>query len=146
MAVKIMKEKYFKHNHFLDANKRHGPSMIWTSLWSSMDLVKEGLIWRVRNEHLIDKENRRWNENFINEIFKRDEAEQICSVPISKFGAQDKLMQGHTKNGIYSIKSAYYVEHIRRTMKVVTLIENDANVGWKRIRELNVPRVVKTSY
>lgn len=98
-----------------------------------------------RVKEIINEENRRWNENFIYEIFKEYEVELIYSMPISKMGVEDKLKWGHTKIGMSSIKSVYYVESTRRrTIKGESSLQNYADARWKRIREMNVQGVVKT--
>lgn len=49
LAVRIYKEKYFKHGQFLSAKLGNSPSLIWRSICSVMNLLKEGLVWKVRN-------------------------------------------------------------------------------------------------
>lgn len=43
----IMKEKYFRGIGCLEAKVGVGSSFIWKSLCSSIDLIKEGMWWRV---------------------------------------------------------------------------------------------------
>jgi hypothetical protein len=45
LITRVMQEKYFKRGNMLEARLGHGP-LIWRSLWSSIDLIKNGLIWR----------------------------------------------------------------------------------------------------
>ncbi|XP_040997132.1 uncharacterized mitochondrial protein AtMg00310-like [Juglans microcarpa x Juglans regia] len=47
LVAKVMKEKYFKEDRFLEARLGYAPSLIWRSLWYSISLVKESLRWRV---------------------------------------------------------------------------------------------------
>lgn len=42
-----MKENYFKQIHLLAVTLGHEPSLVWRSSCSSIDLLKEGLLWRV---------------------------------------------------------------------------------------------------
>lgn len=47
LVARVMKEKYFKEVSLLEARLGYAPSLIWRSLWYSVGLVKEGLLWRV---------------------------------------------------------------------------------------------------
>ncbi|XP_041016205.1 uncharacterized protein LOC121258730 [Juglans microcarpa x Juglans regia] len=50
MKVKeILRAKYYKNYDVLSSNLGYGPSMIWRSIWGSLKLLKEGLVWRVDN-------------------------------------------------------------------------------------------------
>ncbi|KAG7941873.1 hypothetical protein I3843_16G069700 [Carya illinoinensis] len=40
-----------------------------------------------------------WNEVLVGEIFSRNEAAQICSIPLSWYGEEDKMLWGYTKDG-----------------------------------------------
>ncbi|XP_035551035.1 uncharacterized protein LOC118349641 [Juglans regia] len=49
VAARVLKDKYFKHSDLLKAKLGWEPSKIWRSLWGSIGLLKEGLVWRVGN-------------------------------------------------------------------------------------------------
>ncbi|XP_042964766.1 uncharacterized mitochondrial protein AtMg00310-like [Carya illinoinensis] len=53
LASRIFKEKYFQNSGLLEAKLGSGPSFVWRSIWSSLDLVKGGLVWRVGNGESI---------------------------------------------------------------------------------------------
>lgn len=38
----------------------------------------------------------------------------ICSIPISRMEAKDKMIWGYIKNGIYCVKYVYPIEHTRK--------------------------------
>ncbi|XP_042939577.1 uncharacterized mitochondrial protein AtMg00310-like [Carya illinoinensis] len=54
MAAMVLKDKYFRHFTILDSNLGHRPSVMWRSLWGSLELLKEGLVWRVGNGRQIN--------------------------------------------------------------------------------------------
>lgn len=41
---------------------------------------------------LLDQSGFGWNEELVNEIFVKEEVDQICSLPVSKLGLEDKLI------------------------------------------------------
>lgn len=52
LSVQILKSKYFPTYGVLDANINSNPSLIWRSFYDSIDLVKEGMVWRISNGQL----------------------------------------------------------------------------------------------
>ena len=59
---------------------------------------------------LIDHDTRMWKGELISEIFLKDEARMIKSIPLSPFSAEDRLIWHGTKNGIFLVRSAYFLE------------------------------------
>lgn len=54
-----------------------------------------------------------WNERLIKEIFDKDVVAQICSIPLSMRGGEDRAVWGYTEDGSYIVRSAYYLEKHR---------------------------------
>lgn len=48
-----------------------------------------------------------WNAALIQQLFTSKNAAEILSLPISQVEARDRLVWQHTKEGIYSVVSAY---------------------------------------
>lgn len=53
LVTQVFRQNYFQNNDLMDAKLRGSPSFIWRSLWSSLGLVKEGIVWRVGNGRII---------------------------------------------------------------------------------------------
>lgn len=85
-----------------------------------------------------------WNEQLIRRIFNNEEADQICSIPISRMDAKDKLVWGATKKGFFLVKSAYHLE-VNRKEKAQGEFSGGREVGsrWRSMWELNVLGKVK---
>ena len=58
---------------------------------------------------LIDRDLSWWNISLIHEIFPKEEAELIYGIPICPGSQSDRLVWVGTKNGLFSIKSAYHL-------------------------------------
>ncbi|XP_042984755.1 uncharacterized mitochondrial protein AtMg00310-like [Carya illinoinensis] len=86
-----------------------------------------------RVEELIVKEGKIWNENLIRGIFVESEVEQILSIPLSKMGSEDKMVWGPSNKGIFSVRSAYFMEmDRRRRSKGETSAEFSSDKRWGR--------------
>jgi hypothetical protein len=60
LVAKILKEKYFPNNSFLEADLGRRPSFTWRSIWNSKKLLKEGLVWRVGDGRSINIWRDKW--------------------------------------------------------------------------------------
>lgn len=60
ITARVLHDKYFKSSNVLNAKLGRNPSLIWRSLWGAMDLLKEGLVWRVGNGKDINIWGDRW--------------------------------------------------------------------------------------
>jgi hypothetical protein len=60
LASKILKEKYFPQESFLNAQLGRQPSYIWRSFWNARSLLEEGLFWRVGDGNRIGIWNDKW--------------------------------------------------------------------------------------
>ncbi|KAL0458617.1 UNVERIFIED_CONTAM: putative mitochondrial protein, partial [Sesamum latifolium] len=59
---------------------------------------------------LIDPDNHCWKEELIDSCFDSADAELMKSLPLARHGIEDTVVWHYSKNGIYSVKSAYYVQ------------------------------------
>lgn len=60
LATTVLKDKYFKKKNLLEAKLGRGSSLIWRNLLSTLDLLKEGLRWRVGNGQDISIWGHKW--------------------------------------------------------------------------------------
>lgn len=61
-------------------------------------------------EDLIDQDTKEWNINLINEIFLKEEADVIRQIPLIQTGRPNKMIWRDTTNGLFNVKSAYYLQ------------------------------------
>jgi hypothetical protein len=92
---------------------------------------------------LIDLNTRRWKAELISEIFLEEDAQLIKSIPLSPFPAEDRIIWNGTKTGIFSVRSAYFLEMNNVTSMRGSTSRPDAGTEWKACWKLNVPNVVK---
>jgi hypothetical protein len=73
-----------------------------------------------------------------------EEARLICNIPLSPLQPQDKLVWRCTKNGQFSVHSAYYVEKDHQASQRSSCSYTNAEDGiWKAIWGLPVPNTTK---
>ncbi|XP_042954568.1 uncharacterized protein LOC122290977 [Carya illinoinensis] len=60
LVSRVFKEKYFLNCEVMEAELKGSPSYIWRSIWSSRNLVREGLVWRVGNGRDISIWKEKW--------------------------------------------------------------------------------------
>jgi hypothetical protein len=58
---------------------------------------------------LLDVNTNWWNTNLVQEIFNQEEPRLICSLSACPRNGSDLLAWEHTKNGAFTIKSAYHL-------------------------------------
>lgn len=56
---------------------------------------------------MIDTRSMKWNINFIEQHFNESDVQGILSIPLSSLNHQDELTWALTKDGHYSVKTAY---------------------------------------
>lgn len=54
--------------------------------------------------------NGTWNRALISQIFTSTKAATICQIPLSLYGASDKIVWMHTRMGSYTVRSGYHLE------------------------------------
>lgn len=62
---------------------------------------------------LIDPDTKTWTFNLISKLFTSEVGSSICNIPLSLLGAKNKQTWKPTKNGLFSVKSAYAIEMAR---------------------------------
>ncbi|KAG6696929.1 hypothetical protein I3842_09G174000 [Carya illinoinensis] len=61
LPTQILKQKYFPNGEFLEAKLGYRPSYVWRSIMSGIEVLKEGLVWRIGN----DRQVRIWEDKLI---------------------------------------------------------------------------------
>ncbi|KAF5444913.1 hypothetical protein F2P56_034005 [Juglans regia] len=93
---------------------------------------------------LIDETSGCWKYDLVRETFNREEAALICTLPVSRMSLVDKLFWGPAKNGLFSVKSAYYVAmELKRQLGGEPSAEKGSDMVWKNMWKLNIPNYIK---
>jgi hypothetical protein len=60
LVAKILREKYYPHNSFMESNLGKRPSYIWRSIWNARQLLNVGMAWRVGDGSKISIWKDKW--------------------------------------------------------------------------------------
>jgi ribonuclease HI len=177
LVGKIMKAKYFPNHNVLDATLGKRPSFAWRSIFSSCDLLKEGLVWRVGNgekvriwkdkwipsshygqiytppslldeeatvSNLIDADTKGWKTHMLESLFAQDEVQMIKNIPLSCTNQEDIQIWRGTKNGIFTVRSAYHIQQdLLISLEAGSSNVNERHTIWKELWAMQVPNAEK---
>lgn len=94
--------------------------------------------------HLIDHDNKTWNDNFVRVVIVEKDANRIFSLRISRTGRNDSYVWIHSKSGSYSVKTGYKVAvEQRQRLQPREVVEPSVNVLKGKVWKLQAPRKIK---
>lgn len=122
------------------------PAYMVTSLEDMVNPTVEGQTV----DTLIDSESHTWNEDRLRETFHEGIVQNILSVLISSQGGHDYASWPHTKNGRYSVRSAYNMARANIFHRAQSgpgrgsssRLEQEEK-GWKKIWAVHAPQKMK---
>ncbi|XP_071912170.1 uncharacterized protein [Coffea arabica] len=127
---------------------------IWKDRWVPNGM--NGLIRSARPQNcIIDKvceliSNKRWNNNLIQSIFSREEAEQVLMIPLSIQERQDRFVWMHSSSGDYTTKSRYAQARLKSSKKANKMQPNEGSSSrkddptlWHQVWDLNIKHKLK---
>jgi hypothetical protein len=88
---------------------------------------------------LVNQNTGSWNHTFITQLFNSRDTTEIMKIPLNLQHEEDTPIWKHSKNGTYSVRSAYY--HLMED-----IIDNDhlkVEGNWKKLWKSCVPTKVK---
>ena len=93
---------------------------------------------------LIDNDTKWWNLPMLKNNFSEEEVNLILSMPISVTNRGDKQIWRGTKNGLFSVKSAYFIQkELDRKEEAESSSGTGTSKVWKEIWKLRLPNVGK---
>ncbi|XP_019181376.1 PREDICTED: uncharacterized protein LOC109176397 [Ipomoea nil] len=165
MVAKIYKARYYATKDFLDANIGTNPSYCWRSIVAGQEILRKGCFVRIGNGQstcvwnkpwLPDIENpfiqtpapdhsdtikvssllipntAAWDIERLNQLFMPRDVELIKKIPVSPAYDDRWCWRGDIR-GCYSVKHGY------RMLVNLPELEGGANLGWKKIWNLQIP-------
>jgi hypothetical protein len=178
LCSKVLRAKYFPSGDLLNAEMKKGSSFTWQSIWSGLQTLKKGHIWRVgqgtsiniwddewipssnsrkvitpKGQHIITRVNElidpitnMWDIDLVNQTFWPVDARRILAIPLSQHMMEDFVSWHFTKTGIFSVRSAYFVEWESQFGHRINRSDDGPmkdHPMWATIWKLRVPSRVK---
>lgn len=91
---------------------------------------------------LIDQNGPKWREEVIEEYFNPQDAREIWKIPIPQHDNADILRWHYTKNGLFSVRSAYHVVK-QEDYDMGSCSNGNASRFWHVIWKLQLPQKIK---
>jgi hypothetical protein len=88
---------------------------IWNDPWipnspsKKIFSARRGAVYTKVNE-LICPISGRWDERLLDELFEPVDKQRILQIPLNNQGFEDFIAWGHTKHGMYIVRSGYYLQ------------------------------------
>jgi hypothetical protein len=99
---------------------------------------------------LIDEASRSWNKEAVNAFFNTDDAKLILEIPLSLHGGDDFPSWPHTRSGMFTVKSAYFLARNEAFFlstsskgKGNTSNQSGATKEWKQLWAVKAPPKMK---
>ncbi|CAB4299175.1 unnamed protein product [Prunus armeniaca] len=99
---------------------------------------------------LIDDQTKMWNRDLILRCFNSAEAQTILSLPLSRWGCDDRLVWHFTTHGGYSVHTGYeFALTLWKSGELGGKVEGECSYGndrkkfWKSIWRLQVPPKIR---
>ncbi|CAL5385637.1 unnamed protein product [Camellia sinensis] len=105
------------------------------------DLLLDALV-----STLIDRDRGCWNEEIITSSFSPIDVPTILAIPLYRNWPEDTLVWHYSKNGIFSVKSAYLLELTTSNIDMAVGSSEDgmtSAVFWKMIWKLQIPSKIR---
>ena len=123
---------------------------VWGDKWlptpTSYSVQSPRLNWAkdMRVSELIDKDMKQWNSTLIASIFLPEEVTVINNIPLSLFLPSDRLIWRCTKDGNFTVRSAYHLGMERQANQQPRCLEvKTEGAVWKKCWSLKVPNAAK---
>ncbi|KAH6775310.1 hypothetical protein C2S52_012871 [Perilla frutescens var. hirtella] len=88
---------------------------------------------------LLTDDGLEWDEEKIQQLVPPSVAQKICTIPLPLYRGTDQIMWRHTKNGIYSVRSGYFIAcQMRDDQLNISVTSADSSSVWKWIHGLKV--------
>jgi len=123
---------------------------VWGDRWLSVPVSysvqspKQLLAADATIASLINSNAKEWKADLVKIVLNAEEVQVVLNIPLSPSLPPDKLIWQGTKNGVFSVKSAYHLgkEIQQRMVGDCSHVDKEKDV-WQLIWSLKIPNFVK---
>ncbi|KAA3472610.1 reverse transcriptase [Gossypium australe] len=167
LVTKVLKEKYFPNDQFLNSRLGNSCSYTWKSTWAAKDVLRKGenisinndawileaLNFRLSSEidslrdcyvhSLIDNNTRKWKEEMIKFTFAEEDAARILHIPLADDPHDDFLAWEGEASGEFSVRSAYKLLQNTEEYLRAYALQTSYRKFYKKLWLLDLPTKIK---
>ncbi|KAL0440154.1 UNVERIFIED_CONTAM: putative mitochondrial protein [Sesamum latifolium] len=92
---------------------------------------------------LIDSDNGDWNVRLMHELFWPQDNDVILCIPLSRLGDSDLLVWHYSRNGMFSIQSAYHLACSLEDRPGTSSLGEVEFSWWRKVWQSKLPNKVK---
>lgn len=118
----------------------------WISRSGSMRPLGQVFLGGTKVADLISSDGRNWNMEKLNAMFSEDDAADIKQIAIGGLGTDDYLAWNFTKNGCFTVKSAYHLKmsmNRARTGRTESSSSVNTHKGYTALWDTSAPGKAK---
>jgi ribonuclease HI len=124
---------------------------VWEHNWIPRQYVqrplgcKPGVNVKLVKE-LLDPDRNSWDLEKLNECFFEADVADIVKIPVGRAGSDDYIAWNYTKNGVFSVRSAYHLkQRIKREAGsgAGTSMDTSEHHGWLKLWDADVASKIK---
>jgi hypothetical protein len=124
LCAQVLKAKYFKDHHVLNATGSHGMSYTWRSILKGLQVFKNGVVWRVGNGESI----KIWSDPWLPREWTR---RSITTRRGSLLTHVNDLLDPHTGHwDIELVKQTFVEEDVKLILSLPVHAELDDVLAW----------------
>jgi hypothetical protein len=162
LTAKCPKGVLYTWKSIMHGRKLLGEGEIWRigdgaeiKVWEDNWIPRQGLKrpWGIKpnkqvqtiNELLLP-ERQGWNVAKLNDLFYEEDVADIVRIPVGRAGTDDYAAWNYTKNGVFTVKSAYHLNvqmQKCRKSNASTSLSVDEHKGWLALWSAEVPGKAK---
>ena len=105
---------------------------------------RPGIDTNLKVADLIDQQTRQWNRSLLQATFQQSTMNDILRIKIGEEQDQDKLRWKETKNGCFSVKTAYWVAlSLNQPENAEHTTAREDKKFWNKMWKLHIPPKVR---
>ncbi|KAL0357534.1 UNVERIFIED_CONTAM: putative mitochondrial protein [Sesamum calycinum] len=146
LLSRVLRARYFPSGDILTATLGTRPSFTWRSLMAAQYLFRAGSpsnLDHLRVADLIDPETLDWNVDLVQQLFWPLDSSIILTIPISFHGEEDLMVWHYSRNGYFSVRSAYHLAMTIEDRPCSSDCGVKVSQWWRKVWQARVPNKVK---